>query len=203
MKLSGNWTPSLFPNCHLNSSTDLILDPQPQPSCPWSSQIDRTRSQSASCCFREFLCPLCLLSIPPTAGRHCRSPATRSIEMASHIVNLLFDTDLSDPPSDFDGMDIDIDDGLEDMALTTPMKRKVVSRSVISDDESMSDASDFEEYRSPRKKAREAPEVYSKFEEIPTEVSTGLPCPPVLSSDAARSLMRLCRTCQMIMISST
>ncbi len=98
-----------------------------------------------------------------------------SVEMAlSHIDPS--DTDLSDPPEEFDDMDVDMDDDFTNLALTTPTKRKFISRSIISDedDESMNDFSDLEVQRPPPKKARFAPHVNSEFEDLATEVSTTL-----------------------------
>ena len=88
--------------------------------------------------------------------------------MASYFLESVSDTDLSDIPYSFDGLDID--DVVGNMALSNPPKRKTVSRSVISDsgDEAMADVSDMEEYHS-LKKPR-LPHIYSKFEEVPIEV---------------------------------
>lgn len=96
-----------------------------------------------------------------------------SAQMALDHIGPCSDSDakLSDPPEDFDNMDVDVDEDFKSMALISPFKRKAISRSVISDDdESVSDFSDLEISESPAKKAKWEPHINSKFEDVPTEV---------------------------------
>ena len=97
-----------------------------------------------------------------------------SVEMALSHIDPPSDADLSDPPDELDDMDIDMEDDFMNLALTTPTKRKFISRSIVSDedDESTYDHSDLDSPGPTPKKARFAPHVYSKFETIATEVNT-------------------------------
>ncbi|KAJ9606251.1 hypothetical protein H2200_009212 [Cladophialophora chaetospira] len=82
------------------------------------------------------------------------------------------ETNLSDPPDDFDDMDLDMEEDNMGSTQISPLKRKAISRSIIfdEDDESIDDLSDVEIYRPVPKRARLVPHINSKFEEVPTEV---------------------------------
>ncbi|EXJ59307.1 uncharacterized protein A1O5_12188 [Cladophialophora psammophila CBS 110553] len=84
------------------------------------------------------------------------------------------DTVLSDPPTELDDMDFEIEQNFDKMTLAWPLpreglKRKSISRSIISDD-SMSDTTGVEDNWSLSKKPRLSLHVHSKFESVPTEI---------------------------------
>jgi hypothetical protein len=72
------------------------------------------------------------------AGWRYRELSLPFADMSSTYLDSTSDTDLSDPPSNFDSMDIDIP-AAGSMALITYITRKAVSCSVVSEDDTMTD----------------------------------------------------------------